>query len=111
MNDLDYQITYWNKNLTNYYNPRKVVEIKYYDKNKISFKLYIRKESELLDNNFRKFFQDKRNSVKLGGILKKLLNNYKFTQDAGSFFKGFFNPTNWKRYEKDYIVYEYFVSK
>lgn len=111
MNDLDCQITLWNKNLTNYYNPKRVVEIKYYSKNNISFKLYIRKESELLDNNFRKFFQDKRNSTKLGGILKKLLNDYKFIQDSGSYFKGFFNPVNWKRHEKDYIIYEYFISK
>ena len=111
MKDLDYQVTEWNKSLTNYYNPKRVVEIKYYDKNNLSFKLYITKESELLDNNFRNFFKDKRNSTKLGSIVKKLKQDYNFISVRGSCFQGFYNPKNWKRFEKDCIVYEYFIGR
>jgi len=104
-------ISNWNKITTNYYNPKKIIEIKYYSRTRLSFKLYLLRKDYLLDNNFKEFFRDKNNSGRLGNTFKKLTDLYRYTPEKGSNFKGLFNPDNWRRYEKDYIEYEYFMFK
>lgn len=111
MKNLSDQIYEWNKKLCNYYNPKRVVELKYIDNYNLYIKLYIRKTENILDDNFKLFFKNKENSTLLGSIVKKLFTSYKLEPVRGTSFKSFYNPDNWRRIEKDYIEYEYRIMK
>ena len=110
MKSLDLQIYEWNKYICNHYNPKQVCLIKYTDQYNIAIKLFIRKNYGISHNNFREFFKDKSNSKFLGGILKKIMEQYKFMPVKGSDFKGFYNPTNWNMEHRDFIEYTYSMT-
>lgn len=111
MQDLDYRISELNKKITNYYNPKRVLEIKWYSKNRLSFKLFLPKIKLLPHDNFTEFFKNKENSKKLGAVYKELVNNYGFIQVRGSYQKGLYNTDNWNVKYGDIIEYEYFLEK